>query len=95
MGGVLEGRECPAATLTSAFTAASLMPVLMQGWFQKLVCGTVAKPYNITRSTLVGGMCSICCHMALVLLLTFMHFVFFNLRLLLSILFYFIFLFWY
>ena len=38
----------PAATLTIVSIAASLMLSLMQGWFQKLVCGTVAKPYNIT-----------------------------------------------
>ena len=37
-------------------------------------------------SILVGGMCRICCHMALVLLLAFMHlYSIFNLRLFLSI----------
>ena len=40
---------CVLDQLTAASTAASLILALMQGWFQKLVCGTVAKPYNITR----------------------------------------------
>ena len=33
-GSVLEGRECPAATLTAASIAASHMLALTQGWFQ-------------------------------------------------------------
>ena len=37
-GVVLEGRECPAATVTCCFA---------HGWFQKLASGTMAKAYNI------------------------------------------------
>ena len=47
-GAVLGGRECPAATSTCCVHYTSLVNAGADGWFEKLVCGTVAKAYNIT-----------------------------------------------